>query len=360
MIRIWVLNWNNIINDYSFRAWLNHLLIQGYTQWLLYDGNNIATWGWFVEVTRTNGQTFLLDFLVTEPIPVTLNNSQKVFFEIDQTKIDNWWLVDDDWTWVLELKVAEDYPSVWSYFKIAEKDAWWVLTDVRVKCKIKDSFNLTEMWNIFNWADQLVKLLPDGKFPALDWSNITWISASIHEKWEYIWEIDDLDELLIYINDLWENQKISAKATKDHQWLTRYSTDQEAEDWIVDDVAITPKQAKLLTETQRINLSTQWAGSVVYPHSLWRVPKKIKCSVFWISSSISIWSYENWANNCISVTTNFVNSYNYLLQVAEYTNFPSDRLYWTITNVTATNFTVQYENTWYAWWATQALFELFA
>lgn len=203
MIKVWVLNWNNQLDDFELNQIVTSVLTEWVIEWLEVSDTEVSIGKAFVEVTRTWWETFLVWVYVNEAENITLWNNKKVYLSIDQTKIDDWLLISEDWTWVISIVVADNFPDN-NFFPLAETDWAWVITDLRVNIKIKKSLQDLDwiLWDINTTWDV------HASFLYWDGSNITWIVAEVDSTsnnymlWSS-WVIGKAYSLVDYQNTTW-------------------------------------------------------------------------------------------------------------------------------------------------------------
>lgn len=152
MIKAWVLNWKNQLEDFEVSQ-----ISSVFTQWISkgckLESDKITAWNWFIEVERTNWPIFLLWFTITEDYEFLVWNNKKVWLEVDQEKIDNAILVKNTWEDIVLVNSWGNFP-VYNHIPLWETNWWWVITDKRIYSKIK----------FFNWTDILYAWMNDWFF----------------------------------------------------------------------------------------------------------------------------------------------------------------------------------------------------
>lgn len=206
MQRIWRLNGENITYDYDFTSLDNALIEPGFIDWFEITDSKIQKWKALIKVKRDN-KNIMINFESDEIINVDLSKNMKIFIEIEQEKIESWFTNNPDWSWIANIKIQENYPIINTFLKIAEIENSQII-DKREFIKIKENFNLTNQWNEFNEANQLVKLDENGELPELNASKLQIRNFSSEKfiAWEKI-----ATKNPVYIKNNWEIAIATAK-----------------------------------------------------------------------------------------------------------------------------------------------------
>lgn len=197
-LRIWLLNGENISQDYDFWYLLQSISDGWYIEGLEVQTGKVTAWKWFIPCERTNGNKPFVFVELDTDYALDTTWSKKVWIEIDQWMIDDWSENPEDWTGVASIKTWANYPA-WNYIPLASITGW-TITDERIFLKVKQSrldlptFNqsIKDLNDVNNFANPTVK-----KFLVRDEV----------EEHRTIWEIEisDIpsDNVKQYI--LWEN-----------------------------------------------------------------------------------------------------------------------------------------------------------
>lgn len=179
MQRVALINWENINQDYDLLKIFQALATSWVAEWLEVQNGIVTPWFAFINIVR-DGITFPVLFHNTSSLNIDTTWTKKVFIELDQVKIDDGSENNSNGTWIWEIKTWSDYPST-NFLKLASIDSWNI-SDERDFITTKEYLNITKMWNVFNWANQLIKTDSQWKIPVLDGSNITWIKAEVNSS----------------------------------------------------------------------------------------------------------------------------------------------------------------------------------
>lgn len=190
MQRIWILNWENLVNDHDFSWLIDWIFTDWVLEWLEVSEWKVSKWRAFIKINRASTKDFYLTFENTTDLEIDTSWTKKIYIEIDQNKINDGSLNPTDWVWIWEIKVWLAYPTS-NFLALA-----WVnnseITDERKFVTTKDYLNLTKFWNEFNTPNNVIKLDWEWKIPELDGSNIKNIIAEnndfsvLIETWEQI------------------------------------------------------------------------------------------------------------------------------------------------------------------------------
>lgn len=208
MQRVALINWKNKNQDYDLSKIFSSIVTSWIVEWLEVQSWKITPGYAFIEVER-DGVIFNVLFENTEDFIIDTTWTKKVFIEINQNNIDDWTINSSDWTWIWEIKIASDYPLK-NFITLASISSW-TINDSRVFIDIKENFNLTQMWNTFNWPDLLLKLDEEWLIPQ---ENIPPQPAPV--VWSFVKNYLALEEIpankIFHINTLWQTTTSTAKA----------------------------------------------------------------------------------------------------------------------------------------------------
>lgn len=207
MQRVSLLNGTNKNYDFDFSRLIDSISTPWIISWLEVQVWKINPWKAFVEVDRAWNKFYIL-YENIEEIIIDTSLTKKIFIEITQANIDDWSVNNPDGSWIWEIKIGDNYPAK-NFLKLASINAW-IITDERELIKLNenilnqsDLWNVTKMWNIFNWESSLVKLESDWKLPILDWSKLTWLKTETPALEENFiaWEDLNASELFYIASD---------------------------------------------------------------------------------------------------------------------------------------------------------------
>lgn len=320
MQRVALINWENINQDYDLAKIIKSIVTSWIVEWLEVVDWKVVPWYAFVNITRDQ-ETFPIIFINTEDLILDTTWTKKVYIEINQENIDDGSINNANWTWIWEIKIWSSYPSE-NYISLASINSW-IITDERNFITTNDFFNITKQWNIFNWANQLVKLWTDWKIsdlllPVLNVS-VPNVDASGVIPWETI-------------KKMW----YPANATS---WNDTYTHEYNLVSWTIWQTFITPNTDYFLSWTFWINFWSYYNGHVK------AFTFKIYDSISKTKTLYSFWAFDwNYINN----TTTYFQLPNWLLK--KNTEYYAEL---EVTNVYSTWYyvRVRYSNTWpYASW----------
>ena len=198
MIKVWVLNWKKQIDDFNMS--LDSIINEWVVSWLEVSASSVSSGKAFVSVTRTWSESFLLWVHLTADETVTLWNNKKIYLSIDQSKIDDWLLVNLDWSNVASIVVWDSWPVSWTYLKLAETDWSWNITDERIFVKLK--------WYKRKWLS-INKIL----YVDENWDEVElWYDNTIDEWKAIVVSSTWLSLQSPSVNIVWLTEKISASS----------------------------------------------------------------------------------------------------------------------------------------------------
>lgn len=124
-----LLAWRNINTDSDFSKYIETVSEAWVINWLQVSTNKVGIWKCRVPCERNNWETIYA--LVDNKTEVTIDTSGTwyVIVEISQTYIDDWSLINEDWTWVATISVVQTKPSK-NYLELASISSW-TITDTR-------------------------------------------------------------------------------------------------------------------------------------------------------------------------------------------------------------------------------------
>lgn len=165
-----LLSWRNINTDSDFSKYIETVSEPWVIEWLEVSENSVWIWKCWVPCERTNWETIYS--LVENFSALTIDTSWTgyVIVEIGQTYIDDWSLINEDWTWVAIIKVVSSLPLK-NYLELASIESW-VITDSRNMIK-----KVWELNDIIEWLTSYVESI-DERVKELEES----------------WEIDHLED----------------------------------------------------------------------------------------------------------------------------------------------------------------------
>jgi len=320
MQRVALINWENINQDYDLAKIIKSIVTSWIVEWLEVVDWKVVPWYAFVNITRDQ-ETFPIIFINTEDLILDTTWTKKVYIEINQENIDDGSINNANWTWIWEIKIWSSYPTE-NYLSLGSINSW-IITDERNFITTNDFLNITKQWNIFNWANQLVKLWTDWKIsdlllPVLNVS-VPNVDASGVIPWETI-------------KKMW----YPANATS---WNDTHTHEYNLVSWTIWQTFITPNTDYFLSWTFWINFWSYYNGHVK------AFTFKIYDSISKTKTLYSFWPFDwNYINN----TTTYFQLPNWLLK--KNTEYYAEL---EVTNVYSTWYyvRVRYSNTWpYASW----------
>jgi len=289
MQRVWILNGNNINYDKDFTAWflatIQQGIIEGFSISWSGASAEILPWKALIKCTRSNWDTFLATFENTENVAVDMSGTKKVYIVIDQDKIDDGTLNNENGTWLWEITTdPSTYPSLnfVALYDIISDVVW----DDRVAIKLSDHFNATLQWNTFNIANTLLLLdwnwlIPVENMPPAE-LDIDVLSEDIWKYWDF-WVIFD---------GIW-NKKIKIEniqnALKNYQLannLTSWEMVKLLNTWKIDYLD--------LVAFTSLNVNTAWVVN-----GIWFNIFKIDEENFCVLSAYNDWSTGNYRTSFV-------------------------------------------------------------
>lgn len=181
-IRTKLLSWRNINTDSDFSKYIETVSEPWVIEWLQVSTNSVAVWKCWVPCERTNWETIYS--LVENFSALTIDTSWTwyVIVEIGQTYIDDWSLINEDWTWVATIKVVSELPTK-NYLELASISSW-TITDTRNM--IKKVWELdTEIKTLTSFVDDIderVEALEEAA--AMDHLEEIWIVWEKYLLWD--------------------------------------------------------------------------------------------------------------------------------------------------------------------------------
>jgi len=191
-LKVGIINWWQA-EDYAILEWLTSILNSWIIEWFeikkIWNPEEnkwvITKWKALIEVERISWDKFCLPVYNNTPFEIDLSWNKKIWLEIDKQKVitgENIWADNSN---VASIKSWADYPSENFYLALWEITDWNIVNSWK-KVEVRENLWLTKMWNNFNSENKLVKLDEEWKLPAVNWANLTGISAWI--TWEIrIW-----------------------------------------------------------------------------------------------------------------------------------------------------------------------------
>ena len=252
-----LLNGNVINRDTDFSKHIEAVSSPWVISWFAVSSSSVAVWQALVKCERTNGDTIYAVVYNNSAQEISWNGD--VFIEISQELIDNWELMNEDWSEIAEIKVGT-MPSK-NALKLATITSG-VVEDERVFIKKVDDIRPLEvrMWVAETKIDQIIE-----------------DSATDHleETWR-IWEIYTLsDSLFKYISPLYINSTIDTNV-----WDTASNT------------KIHIQRISSGVASNKLKLKVKTVGSP----TTWLTVEIRKWVVWWTTQYSEWYSYvaENW------------------------------------------------------------------
>lgn len=233
-IRTKLLSWRNINTDSDFSKYIETVSEPWVIEWLAVTANSVAVWKCWCPCERTNWETIYS--LVENFSAVTIDTSWTgyVIVEIGQNYIDDWSLINEDWTWVATIKVVQTLPTK-NYLQLASISSW-TITDSRNMIK--------KVWELNTAIESLTSQIDD-------------LDTRV-EALEEAWAIDHLEESAL----VWELYTLSNNLFKQ---LTPTNTNSTLEDCHVWDVAanteIHIQRIANWEESNKLKLKVKMTGS---------------------------------------------------------------------------------------------------
>lgn len=128
-IRTKLLSGRNINTDSDFSKYIETVSEPWVIEWFEVSSWNVWVWKAWVPCERTNWETIYS--LVENFSDISLDTSWTgyVVITIPQNMIDDWSLINEDWTWVASVLVVNSLPEK-NYLELAQISSW-VITDKR-------------------------------------------------------------------------------------------------------------------------------------------------------------------------------------------------------------------------------------
>ena len=127
-VRTKLLSWRNINTDSDFSKYIETVSEPWVIEWLVLANSKIGVWKAWCPCERTNGETIYA--LVENFTEVSVTWPWHVIISIAQNYIDDWSLINEDWTNVATIEVVETLPSK-NYLELWEMSEQWLITDKR-------------------------------------------------------------------------------------------------------------------------------------------------------------------------------------------------------------------------------------
>lgn len=213
MLKVWVLTWKRFINDYDINRALTTFVDQCVIEWLEVTAWQVALWKCFILATRTWWEQFIVQVTVDANEVVTLWNNKFIYISLDQTKIDDWLLVNNDWSNVATIVVWTSWPAN-NYIKLATTNWSWVITDMRTvfNWKVNNKLNVvdyqkeTPIYITSTWsANAYVLSLNTPISSYSEWQRFSF-KANFSNTWSATVNIYDITWVLLWaktIKKLW-------------------------------------------------------------------------------------------------------------------------------------------------------------
>ena len=279
-IRTKLLAWRNINTDSDFSKYIETVSNPWVIEWLEVVSWKVKVWKAWVLAERTNWET--IQVLVENINEVSIDTSWTwcVIISIPQNMIDDWSLINEDWTNVATIEVVENLPTK-NYLELAQLDSW-VITDKR---------------NILKKVWELLELIES------DEDDIEDLDERV-EALEKAGAIDHLEEQAV----VWENYALTDNLFKQITPLLSVSTNDTCHIW---DVAWNTE-----IHIQRIANGLESNKLKLYLKKEWSPTTNLKIEVRkWIKVDVSTseaywyWDEENilatWNLSYTDFTTDF-------------------------------------------------------
>lgn len=276
-----LLSWRNINTDSDFSKYIETVSEPWVIEWLKVSTNSVAVWKCWVPCERTNGETIYS--LVESFTETSIDTSWTwyVIVEIGQTYIDDWSLINEDWTWVATIKVVSSLPLK-NYLELASLSSW-TITDTRNRIK--------KVWELNTAIISLSEFVDN-------------IDERVREL-EEVWAIDHLEEKYV----VWERYTSTSQKMYVQSMPIASTCDLEVcEVWKVDNY----KEIHI----QKIANWKEWFNTVsLKVKKVWSPTTALKVEVrkwiTWTSWSATYWYWDSsqilcsWSISYSSISSDF-------------------------------------------------------
>jgi len=167
-----LLRWRNINTDSDFSKYIETVSEPWVIEWLEVSANSVAVWKCWCPCERTNWETIYALVENFSEISIDTSWTWYVIVSIPQNMIDDWSIINEDWTNVASVEVVQSLPSK-NYLELAQLSSWSI-TDKRNMIK--------KVWELNTAIESLTEIIDDLDERVDELEN-HWPIERLEEQW---------------------------------------------------------------------------------------------------------------------------------------------------------------------------------
>jgi hypothetical protein len=223
-IRTKLLSWRNINTDSDFSKYIETVSEPWVIEWFAVSTNSVAIWKARVPCERTNWETIYS--LVENFSAITIDTSWTwyVIISIPQNMIDDWSIINEDWTNVASVSVVQTLPTK-NYLQLASLSSW-TITDSRNMIKKVWELN-TAINSLFSQVNDLNERVEDlekaGDIACLKNKWLVWELYALSDDM-FLQNAPKLSESTVAICNVWDsndNKEIHIQRISNWEWFNK-------------------------------------------------------------------------------------------------------------------------------------------